>query len=351
MRTIRLVSPALRALAWFWATLVVVVVGTVVGLQLRGPPQPKLATAVAPSPLVPLLPRPQPVVAREPAPEAATGAIAIAPPDPALEEPAPDYVGAVLPRIGSDGRTPMRIYAAPAAAADGRSRIALLLTGIGLSAAEDDDAVDSLPPAVSFAVSPYSYRPDALLQRLRARGHEVFVSLPMEPRGFPVDDPGPEALLTGNIEAVNQQRFEWAMSRIAGYVGVTGAMGALRGERFGGSSTQMAPVLRELGSRGLMYVESRVGAPRAPGVMERSVNVVVDALETRSDIDARLAELEVLAHDHGTALGLAGPPHPVTVARLASWAATLPARGFVLVPVSAVVAMELSEAAAGTAKP
>ncbi len=350
-------SPAVRALGWFWAGLLVAVAGVAVVLQVRGAPRPSIARAalVRPGPPAPRAqPQPQsssaPLAAAAPSPPVVAGPGAILPPDPALEEPAPDYVGFALPRIAADGRAPMRVYAA-ASGGGGRPRIAVLLTGIGLSAAEDDTAAETLPAAVSFAVSPYSYRPDALLRTLRQRGHESFLSLPMEPQDYPTDDPGPEALLTGNIDSVNQQRLEWAMSRIAGYVGVTSAMGTLRGERFAGSATQMAPVLRELGARGLLYIDARPGVPATPGVVERSVDAVVDGSELRSETDRALAELEAVAHDRGSALGVAGPPHPVTVARLASWAATLAARGFALVPVSALVPAASSEVAASPARP
>ncbi len=341
-------SPVLRALAWFWLGLLAAVAAAAVLLQVRGPPLPVAAMAAVSPPPAPLPAERVPVT---PAPRPASSPGAIPPPDLALEEPAPDYVGTALPRIGADGRTSMRAYAAAAPSADNRPRIAVLLTGVGLSAAEDDAAAAALPASVSFAVSPYSYRPDALLQKLRQLGHESFLSLPMEPQGYPTDDPGPEALLTGNIDGVNQQRLEWALSRIAGYVGVTSAMGSLRGERFAGSATQMAPVLRELGARGLMYVDGRPGVPGTPGIMGRSVDAVIDATEMRSQIDLSLAQLEALAHDRGSAMGVAGPPRPVTVTRLANWAATLAARGFALVPVSALASAGASEVAASAARP
>ena len=52
---------------------------------------------------------------------------------------------------------------------------------------------------------------------------------------------------------------------------------------------------------------------------------------------AKLATLERLAREHGSALGLAGPLRPVTIERLAAWARDVEARGYELVPVSALV--------------
>ncbi len=202
--------------------------------------------------------------------------------------------------------------------------------------AEDTDAVRALPSAMSAAISPYAYHSEPILQQMRTQGRESFLSLPMEPRGFPTDDAGSEAMLTGNSDGVNLQRLQWAMSRLSGYVGATPAMGALRGERFAASTTQMAPILGDLASRGLMYIDPRPNAKHPPGIVGRSVDVVVDAPAVRTEIDAKLAQLETIARAHGSALGVAGPPHPVTVARLAAWAASLASRGFVLVPVSAL---------------
>jgi hypothetical protein len=54
-----------------------------------------------------------------------------------------------------------------------------------------------------------------------------------------------------------------------------------------------------------------------------------------------LARLEMLARDHGTAVGLA-TALPGTVARIAEWAKKVEARGFVLVPITIVAVKEKS---------
>jgi polysaccharide deacetylase 2 family uncharacterized protein YibQ len=158
----------------------------------------------------------------------------------------------------------------------------------------------------------------------------------MEPQGYPLDDPGNRALMTGNTDAENLRLLDWSLSRFAGYVGATGALGSLRGERFGASATQMAPVLSELASRGLLYIDPRPGAPRPPDVVGRSIDVVLDMPAVRTEIEAKLAELEQVARDRGSAIGLAGQPLPVTVDRIAAWTNTLASRGFALAPVSAL---------------
>ncbi len=267
--------------------------------------------------------------------------VPIAAPDPALLEPADFAASALLPRIGPNGRLPMRVYAAhvpnPGVANPGTApRVAILLAGIGLSETDSADAIEHLPAAVSLAVSPYASHAEPLLAAARAHGHEFLISIPMEPQGYPLNDEGPEALLTSAPPALNMRRLEWTLSRIAGYAGATGALDGMRGERFAASQAMLGQVEDVLAHRGLFYIDPRAGRPlrRVPG---RGVDLIIDEPGVRPEIEAKLAALERLAHDHGSALGLAGLPRPVTVERLAAWAATLAARGVALVPVSALV--------------
>ena len=246
----------------------------------------------------------------------------------------------MLPRIGPTGLAPMRAYAAAVAPPDARPRIAILLADFAMREADSEEAARVLPAAISFVVSPYALRPLPLVEKARQAGHELLVSIPMEPRGYPLNDPGDQALLTGSPVGANTAALAWSLSRFGGYVGATGALGGLRGERFA-ATEQMAMVLEELGRRGLFYIDPRPdgtlppgGAVRAP---TRAVDLVIDDPAVRTEIEARLARLEQLARDRGSALGLASAPTPVTVERLSAWASLLAARGIHLVPVSALL--------------
>ena len=331
----------MRALGWFWAVVLLALAGGAGTLQWLGPPRaPAQQQAMAANPAT-AAPKEAvaPTAGLEPAADAAIAAAvpgAIQPPDPALLEPSTTFPGGVLPRIGAGGRMAMHVYAALAEPPDARPRVALLLSGIGMSETDSIEAIRTTPPAVSLAVSPYAFHPERLLAEARAAGHEMLVSLPLEPDRYPIDDSGNRSLLTGNAPALNEQRLEWALTRFAGYVGATGALNGMRGERFGGASELMAPVLHELAARGVLYIDPRPAAPAPPFAAGRSVDVVVDEPAVRTEIEANLARLEQVARDRGAALGLVGMPRPVTLDRIAAWAATLGSRGLVLVPVSAL---------------
>ncbi len=217
-----------------------------------------------------------------------------------------------------------------------RPRIGLILSGIGLSDADSRTAISTLPPAVDLAFSAYTDTPGPLADLARERGHELLLSLPMEPEGYPVNDEGPRALLTGAAPADNARNLEWALTRLEGYVGVTGASDGMQGERFAGMAEPFGDVARELTARGLLYIDARPDAPATPGLAGRSVDVVLDQSPARAAIEAQLAKLERLARDNGAALGLAGLPRPVVIETIAAWARTLEAHGAVLAPVSAL---------------
>jgi hypothetical protein len=308
------------------------------------PPAP-LPAATAPAPLPAATAPAPPQAAAPPAPEppplppaeAAARPVArpIPAPDPALVEAGRH---GPLPRIGADGRTSIRAYRRDFDRRDTRPRIGIVVADIGLSATQTEEAIRRLPPAVALALSPYAARPTQAAERARERGMETLISLPLEPVGYPLNDPGERALLTGRPMAENLDLLDWSLARAQGYVGAIGAIGGMRGERFAALPEAIGPVQETLFRRGLLYIDPRPGAAPPARAWGRSVDVVLDEpAGTRGEIDRRLAELEQVARDRGAALGLAGAATPVLVERIAAWAAGLDRQGLVLAPVSALI--------------
>ncbi len=309
-------------------------------LQVLGPPTHESAPAVAETPAAPA------VAAAKPEHGSAADA-AIPAPEPALLEPAADFPGRSLPQIGANNRTPMLAYAAPFDAADKHPRVALVISGAGLDQDQTLHVLNDLPGAVDVAFS--AYMPENLEEQFAARarqtGHECLQSVPMEPTGYPLSEEGARSLLTGADSEQNRQNLEWALSRMPGCVGATGASDGMLGERFAQAGQGFGDLLNEMTKRGLLYLDTRTGAPALPtngGPNVRVMDMVVDqspnsdAPVTAEVIDQRLAALEHLATVRGSAIGLAGPPKPVLLERIAVWAHGLAARGVTLAPVSAI---------------
>ena len=243
-----------------------------------------------------------------------------------------------LPIVDAAGRQPWRVYSRPFNALETRPRIAIVITNLGISATSTQSAIQELPGAVTLAFAPYARRLEEWINASRAAGHEVIITLPMEPLDYPRSDPGPYGLLTTLNAEQNLRRLEWVLSRFTGYVGVTNFLGS----RFTTDAQALRPVLVELKRRGLLFVDGRDNplsvAPRlATEVgLPRAVNdIFLDQQANRITIDAQLEEIEQIARANGAAVAF-GQPFPVTIARLKRWIRTLNERGLVLAPVSAV---------------
>jgi polysaccharide deacetylase 2 family uncharacterized protein YibQ len=293
-------------------------------LDLSAPPPSKPATApqAAAAPAAPPAPIDKIVMA---------GRALIA--DPALIE---NSAQGPLPRIADDGRKPMAAYAAPTA--NGKFRIAIVVSGLGLSAKATASAL-ALPSGITFAFLPYAGDVQHWVSQARQSGHEALLQVPMEPFDFPDSDPGPHTLRSGIERDANSQRLEWALSRFTGYAGVTN----LLGQRFLADADALSPTLTQLSRRGLYFFDNgAVAQSAAAEVAGRSgapfakADETLDGIQTALEIDKHLSNLETQAREHGTAIGSAFV-YPITIERIAAWAKGLERRGFVLVPVSAIV--------------
>jgi polysaccharide deacetylase 2 family uncharacterized protein YibQ len=347
-----------RPLVVFWILLLVLLGGGAATLQYLGPRShllaaaaPKTPPAGTPAPATaeaaPKTPAPQQPAPRTPATTERT--IAIPAPDPALEEPAVDIPDRMLPRIGGNGATPAETYAAAFDPNEKHPRIALLIDGVGLDQAMSEQVLKTLPRTVDVAFSAYAPAAvlDALATAARAQGRECLVSIPMEPAGFPAAEEGDRALLTGNSPDQNRLNLEWALSNVQGCVGATNASDGMQGERYAESRQSFTDLLSFLDHRGLIYLDARPGAPPlddtagihtppriADVVLDKSLSP--DEPATADTIDHALARLERLAAEHGSAIGVAGPPRPVLLERLLVFINALPAKNLVLAPLTAM---------------
>ncbi len=242
-----------------------------------------------------------------------------------------------LPRIAADGRRPMDVYGGPAPEADSRTpRIAIIVSGLGLSQTGTQEAIRLLPPEVTLAFAPYGNSLGRWVSRARQEGHETVLQVPLEPFDYPNNDPGPHTLLTTLSAEENSERLHWLMARMSGYAGVMNHMGA----RFTASRQALEPLARELTERGLYFIDDGA-SPRSlsmtiaesVGLSFVSGDLALDTTPAKDEIDARLLQLETMAVSRGRAVGVAAAL-PVVVERIAEWAKTAESRGFILTPAS-----------------
>jgi uncharacterized protein len=246
-----------------------------------------------------------------------------------------------IPKIAADGIRPADAFAQPVKALPGKPdapRIAIIVTGLGVSESATADAIAKLPGAVTLGFMPYGSDVATLAANARTKGHELLLQVPMEPFDYPDNDPGPQTLLTSLAPQQNIERLYWLMGRIQAYVGISGTMGA----RFTASEASFAPILRETAKRGLIFVDDgsnpRSLAPRIAGANNlpfAKADIAIDAVPTPVEIDHALGRLEMAARDHSVAVGISSAL-PVAIDHIAKWAKALESRGIQLVPITAV---------------
>ena len=248
-----------------------------------------------------------------------------------------------LPIVSVDGRRSFDVYAVPHIQGEARFRIALLITELGKRARQTQRAIDMLPAEVGLAYSVYGSDLHTWGQKSRADGHEVFLSVPMEPVNAQQNDAGPLTLMTGQSRRLRETMLRTNLGKFTGYVGVVNFMGS----RFTAAPESIRPVLDELKRRGLMFIDNRDSKFSRAASMAAGINMpwainngyIDDELDA-AFIAAQLEKLEQRARAQGTALGI-GRPYPVTYRTIEVWAEGLAAKGIELVPVTAVASQQL----------
>ena len=264
--------------------------------------------------------------------------------------PSPPGIGAVVtPPISplppsTGGKPAWQQFALAMPATGGRPMIAIVIDDMGIDKA-DAARVISLPGPLTIAFMSYATELENQARAARSAGDEIWMHIPMEPMNGEVDA-GPNALKTDLTPEENRRRLDWALARLPGIVGVDNHMGS----KFTQSAPGMALVMEELRARGLAFIDSRTIAATVAsqvagqmGVPHIDRDVFIDNDESVQAVLRQLEETEHVAARRGYARAI-GHPHPTTIAALQQWLPTLKAKGFVLVPASTLLRLELSSA-------
>jgi polysaccharide deacetylase 2 family uncharacterized protein YibQ len=224
---------------------------------------------------------------------------------------------------------------------DGRkreARVAILLRGVGRDDRNSNEAVTKLPPAISLGFMPFIGVSQQWARKAREFGHEIIVQLPLEPSDYPINNPGPETLLSSLSGDDNLSRMKTILGRFDNYTGVSNYLGGKMLQ----SEAALRPIVQGLKSKGLIYVgegnNSHVLLRRLAGevgLRYGAADMMIDAHPAPEEIRKALDRLAELARKDGSAIGM-GYASRSTIEQLQAWSQTLAAEGITLVPVGAL---------------
>jgi uncharacterized protein len=244
---------------------------------------------------------------------------------------------AIVYEVYSRGLLTHRLVLAPLpqrASPVAKPRVAIIIDDMGYDK-KIADSLMGLHLALTFSVLPYAPHAQSVSREAAARGFQVLLHLPMEPKDYPAVHPGEGALLlrmqAGEIAATLAQDLK----QVPGARGVNNHMGS----GFTEDDEKMSVLLSQLKKRRLFYIDSRTSS-RAVG-FELAARMGVPAAKRSifldNDVDPRAIRMQLerlmgMARHAGSAIGIAHP-HRETVAALREGAERI-SREMDVVPVS-----------------
>ena len=176
-----------------------------------------------------------------------------------------------------------------------------------------------------------------------SRRREVLLHLPMEPQGYPDNDPGPRAIMVGMSREEIAERLDGALRGLEKVTGVNNHMGSAATS----DQATMDHLMSALASRELLFLDSLTSArsvafatAQQAGLPALKNRIFLDAdHEDEEKIRRNLESLVKVARAGGFAVGI-GHPHPATAQVLAREIPRLVAEGVVFVTVSEMHALQ-----------
>ncbi len=242
-----------------------------------------------------------------------------------------------LPITSPAGLRPMDQYARPWSGAHG-TRIAIVVGGLGLSQTGTQRAIKQLPEEVTLAFAASGNSLQRWMQDARRSGHEILLQVPLEPFDYPANNPGADTLLTSQPSAKNVENLHKAMAEITNYTGIMNYLGG----RFLSNPTALEPVLRDVGKRGLLFLDDGSSAQSKSGTIAKALavphafaDIQLDSELNGDAITRKLDELERIARRNGSAIGVASA-FDESVDAISAWSENAATRGIEIVSVSAL---------------
>ncbi|MDM8548740.1 divergent polysaccharide deacetylase family protein [Desulfobacterales bacterium HSG2] len=172
----------------------------------------------------------------------------------------------------------------------------------------------SLDTTLTFSIFPHSPFQKEIMSRARAKEMDIMLHLPMEPKEYPLVDPGPGALLTTMPPEKLISQLRENLDALPFIKGVNNHMGS----KMTAVSTHIYQILSVLKKRNLFFIDSFTTADSRCKSSARLLqipfaqrDVFLDHVQDPDSIRKQLNRLVRIANYYGEAIGI-GHPYTVT---------------------------------------
>lgn len=224
---------------------------------------------------------------------------------------------------------------------DGKARLGIVIRSIGLNRAVSELA-NRLPSGVTLSFSPYVPDLTGWISTATSNGHEYMLDFPMETKAYPMDDPGPMAILSNAGKAKNMFRLKTVLSITEGYQGLL----TPDDEVITKSLVSILPIIDELSKHNTMLVYHETPANISLKQEANAINLSVISHYTtlndqlsREAIDTKLDEVRRRIMEEEETVLIVANPYPITIKRLDIWLKKLQEQGLQPSPISQLAGM------------
>ncbi|AGA64332.1 putative polysaccharide deacetylase [Liberibacter crescens BT-1] len=218
-----------------------------------------------------------------------------------------DSVYGRLPIRGMDGKSPAKYYARSLSNTKG-VRIAIVVSGLGISQTGTQYAISQLPENITLAFASGGNSLQRWGQEARKAGHEILLQVPMEAFDSSNKDYNLYTLTVNQSVQQLVDRLHQSLARMNSYVGVMNYLGG----RFLSNPQSVQILFNELSKRGLLFFDDGTSLPavtkkfapltKLPYLV---ADLYLDNHVDRVSILKNLDDLEKIARQKGTAIGVA----------------------------------------------
>lgn len=246
------------------------------------------------------------------------------------------------PLLPVENPRPMDLYAASfSPVASGQATVSLILLGVGQFPDLTQQALEQLPPEITFAISPLSPHSKEWAEKAHLKQHEILVTLGLQPDNYPSNDPGPNTLLTGLDWEKNLRRFIWSLEQVPMAVGVTHDTG----DYFTTKEASLRPIIQEVRRSGLFFLDTLLSPDSLVSEIskeEQSPYAVTYYFCSENPflVERNLRNLESLAQQKGHVIAVAVLT-PVLLQKLVEWSKDIKEKNISLLPITALFKLNI----------